>query len=310
VLPNVVVTCTSRKTADVPRLAQMRHVRNKVLGGRIREWMDHLDRCEGEPKQAGALYCGSAWVPVARLIASKRARIWIISAGHGLITPETEICAYAATFSPNHPDSVVRNGSKAFQTADWWRGLSAQASGKKFRRLSDIAKAFPEVPIVAALSSDYLAAVEADLTAARDHLRNPDSMIVISSGAAKTGALEANFLPCDSRMENLVGRGRSALNVRLLEALLDEHEGDLRASRVRRKYSQLLARLPAAGYPKRERSEDDDVRTFIRAVMKGDASASHTGLLRQYRKSGRACEQSRFRGLFRQVKAELERKGA
>ena len=37
-----------------------------------------------------------------------RARIWICSAGYGLISPQSEISSYSATFSPYERDSVTR----------------------------------------------------------------------------------------------------------------------------------------------------------------------------------------------------------
>jgi len=287
----------------------MRHVKSKLLPGRLTEWMDRLNRCNGEKMQAGALYCGSAWVPVTRLLASKRVRVWIISAGHGLITPETDVCSYTATFSSNHPDSVVPNGSDAFQTSEWWRALNRLGNRSRIRGLAGIAKAFPNTPLIAALSSEYLRAVESDLTEARECLREPDSMIVISSGAAKNGSLETNFLPCDARMENMVGRGRSALNVRLLAAIIADHGERLRASELIKRYNRMLKRLPEAAYPKREKSSDDDVREFIRRAIASGSPVSHSSLLRKYRDSGLACEQSRFRGLFHQLEAELEMEG-
>jgi hypothetical protein len=47
---------------------------------------------------------------------------------------------------------------------------------------------------------------------------------------------------------------------------------------------------------------DDNVIAFIRQRVAVDAKASHTRLLRELRESGQACEQGRFRRLFKQVK--------
>jgi hypothetical protein len=47
---------------------------------------------------------------------------------------------------------------------------------------------------------------------------------------------------------------------------------------------------------------DDDVLAFIRRRVAADPKASHTRLLRELRDQGQACEQGRFRRLFKQVK--------
>jgi hypothetical protein len=48
----------------------------------------------------------------------------------------------------------------------------------------------------------------------------------------------------------------------------------------------------------RERADDDQVRAFIRNAIRKQQDLSHTRLLREFRASGRACEQKRFRDLF------------
>lgn len=46
---------------------------------------------------------------------------------------------------------------------------------------------------------------------------------------------------------------------------------------------------------------DDEVRAFIRSKLAVDRSLRHTRLLRTLREGGRACEQGRFRRLFKEV---------
>jgi len=44
------------------------------------------------------------------------------------------------------------------------------------------------------------------------------------------------------------------------------------------------------------------VRSYVTSKLGENPSAKHTALLRQLRDSGRACEQSRFRRLFEEVR--------
>lgn len=280
------------------------------------DWTRRFDRANVERIKAVDLYCGNSWVPVRKLYGSgspgQNARIWIVSAGQGLLSAGTEICPYSATFSPGQPDSVIpaqfsNNGVDA-----WWDGLIAwrRKLRQRVSSISEIAKLHPTEPLILALSSHYLAAVQNDILDARNALEDQEALIVISSGSAKKGPLEESFLPCDSRFENKLGRGRTALNVRLLAAVLRKHTmEELRISHLRPRYEAMLKKLPDSSYPKRDASTDREVRKFIEMELRQDAKATHSRLLKVYRDNGRACEQSRFRGLFLELKASLERTG-
>jgi len=58
---------------------------------------------------------------------------------------------------------------------------------------------------------------------------------------------------------------------------------------------------PQAPQYSRIPTTDDEVRRYIRDELKRHPSMKHTSLLRQFRDSGRACEQGRFRRLFYEV---------
>ncbi|NJK30916.1 MAG: hypothetical protein HC927_00130 [Deltaproteobacteria bacterium] len=57
--------------------------------------------------------------------------------------------------------------------------------------------------------------------------------------------------------------------------------------------------------PKREPSTDEVVQTFIDEQLRENPKLGWTPLLRRWRSNGRACEQSRFRDLYREVKERM-----
>ena len=69
--------------------------------------------------------------------------------------------------------------------------------------------------------------------------------------------------------------------------------------------AKLINRQPPLVQHAREAKSDQQVRDFVRTELANNPTASHTGLLRQFRDSGQACEQSRFRELFKEVQADL-----
>src|SRR5437867_843027 len=115
---NLVVTCTDRKTRSVPKACMLRDVHGRSIEERVERWIERLEDGSEETLPAVDLYAGDHWsvarsletVAVARGL---EARVWIASAGYGLIPLRGLVRAYSATFSPGHADSVAAesNGS-------------------------------------------------------------------------------------------------------------------------------------------------------------------------------------------------------
>ena len=305
---NLVVTCTARKTTQVPEMLMMRNIRRDRLDRRLDEWRERLRSESVGRKRAVDLYCGNSWSVIRELAkagnSSCRLRIWVISAGHGLVALEENLTPYAATFASREEDSVIPPELASRTVSEWWDMLIGQRrqAGCSVASVSDIARLHPRTPLVAAISSEYLKAVAHDLQEARSTLADNDRLIIISAGARKTGPLTANFLPCDSRLEHRYGRSRMALNARILRDIVHGFAVEkIRASRLSSHFEAMLGSLPKAAYPERLQTEDKAVRSFIRGEIAKNEGGSYTALLRQYRATGRACEQKRFRGLFREV---------
>ena len=305
---NVIVTCTNRKKGDPHPDTQLRLIKDKDLHARLARWTQALMTHSAEGTHALDLYGGNYWSVIRGMAKNNDAfshvRFWVISAGFGLIPIDRAICSYAATFSSSKPDSVLPDKPSRFTHQEWWGGLSEwhKQQGNPISCIADLAKAYPSEPLIVALSPEYLTAVYRDLYTAREFLYNPNHLVIISSGSGKKGPLKNNFLPCDARMEHIVGVSRMALNARIIHHVLTANSiNEINAVDLERKYSALLRDLPSANYPVREVSTDKEVLSFIRESLQNGLPASSGRLLRIYRDSGKACEQSRFRGLFLQT---------
>jgi len=305
---NVIVTCTNRKKGDLHPDTQLRSIKEKDLSPRLARWTQALTTYSAKGIPALDLYCGNYWSVIRGMVKNNttfgHVRFWVVSAGFGLIPIDRPICSYAATFSSSQPDSVLPEKPSRFSHEEWWSGLGEwhKHQGDSITCIADLAKAYPSEPLIIALSPEYLTAVYRDLYTARELLHNPNHLVIISSGSGKKGPLKNNFLPCDARMEHVVGVSRMALNGRIIQHVLTANSiNEINAIDLERKYRTLLKDLPSANYPVREASTDEEVISFIRESLQNGLPASSGRLLRIYRDSGKACEQSRFRGLFLQT---------
>ena len=70
-------------------------------------------------------------------------------------------------------------------------------------------------------------------------------------------------------------------------------------------FQEMLERAPIRLRTQRAPVSDDELRRFVNAAITTREQISQTRLLRELRASGRACEQTRFRTVFREVEAAI-----
>ena len=289
---NVIVPCTSRKTVAVEHSAQLREVSERNLKPRVEEWFYRLSEIRIGCRSASNMYCGSAWTPVTKIVQSLDIDVWIISAGYGLLHHSDVIVPYAATFSSPHPDSVTISNS--FQSSDWWmQCCESHTIQRSVKTISDLAKQNPEVPILIAVSKPYLEAVESDICSARSLLVASNLLSIVSVGSTKSGILADNLLPCDTRMEQVIGLGRSSINTRILGTIIQEHKEGFDYESINLQINKLQFHQTQTSYPVRSRMTDEEVLNFI--IKSRDGNKSFTFMLKNLRDLGYACEYRRFK---------------
>ncbi len=299
---NVVVTCSDRKRARLGDPVRMQDLPRGTIEQRCRRWCALLR--ERPPSAAAVdLYVGEHW-SVARSIPSVAAgldidaRLWVCSAGYGLLPGDARIVPYAATFASGHADSVragVLDASDGDVESRWWAACG-RWNGRGV--LADLASREPDTPLVVALSATYLRAVADDLVAAKANLSDPDLLTLVAVGVDRAPrGLEENLLPATADLSTATGGTLGSLNARLAVAALERSRGrPIRASRLRDRFREWLDATPRRTIPARRTMDDEAVRSFIRRHR--DIADSHTAMLRLLRDQGFACEQSRFRELF------------
>lgn len=124
-------------------------------------------------------------------------------------------------------------------------------------------------------------------------------VIVTSTPRAISKKLHDCVVPTQAALRMVLGGALPSLHVRVARRLLMElPPSNFSAQSARRCIQQIMAECPDAPVHQRERMDDDQVRAFIREAMHKKQNVSHTRLLREFRASGHACEQKRFRELF------------
>jgi hypothetical protein len=99
-----------------------------------------------------------------------------------------------------------------------------------------------------------------------------------------------------------VGGTDGALNARLLALLAaDGSEHRFRRSAMSATLAQLASRMPATKRNAGKAATDEQVMHHINLIRRRCPSISRTQALRELRRSGVACEQSRFASIWQRV---------
>lgn len=258
------------------------------------------------------VYQGDHWrvvseLPTLATALGMRPELWIMSAGYGLIPAEAPIHGYSATFSARHPDTVVDADARTESAQAWWSAISELAGPAHGapRRLADLVRAKGRTRMIIVASADYLVAALPDLKRAAALLGSSDNLLIVSARARYLDStLAESVVPCGTRLQALVGGAAQSLNARVARKILtDAPRCALDAQSTRRRFLRLVRQLPAQPrYDEREPMTDDQVKDFIRKEVAAlSKPPGWTPLLKQFRKDGQKCEQTRFRRLYEEV---------
>lgn len=238
-------------------------------------------------------------------VHSPSVRVWVVSAGYGLVRLDTPLSPYSATFAPGQPDSVCAAGGADARSAlpKWWAAVAESfAPHPGPRALAAVARAHPDDFLLVALSTAYLAAVAQDLADAAPALASPERLAILSAGGRVSDALAPFLLPARGGLVGQTGGTMSALNARLARRLIQESGPEpLTYSRCRAAVEVWSRQAAPPARPARRRATDGEVGEFIRREHERTGPASPAALLRRLRAAGQACSRARFAALFRRT---------
>lgn len=297
---HVVVTCTNRKTLPVPPGFRLASNTGRTADEAARAWIARISRADSTPAiPAADLYAGEHWMIARQLsgLSTGEVRLWVCSAGYGLISVAARIRPYSAAFS-GQQDRVPGGTDGARQ---WWEALArweGPEAGQP-RSLRELTASDSSARFVLALSAAYLDACRNDIIDAVMEMPDPDRLLVISAGSKSTGRLADLMVPADARLQAELGGTRQALNTRIAARLLAQ--GLTSRAEATRYLTRMLADQPPIRRYARKQFRDEEVREIIAGHLAQEPGTPASRMLREFRDAGFACEQQRFARLHRQV---------
>ncbi|MEK8030993.1 hypothetical protein AACH06_09220 [Ideonella sp. DXS29W] len=303
--PIVITNCTARKRSreQVISSAEIKHAASvRDLAG---QWV-RLTRGRPTVAAAGELYGGRSFRDAAVAAESCQGDLYVISAGFGLVSNTALLPNYALTIADGEGSIAAMLAHFDASAADWWAALCAElgspgAVARLLRRRQDAL-------VLLALPSTYLQMVGpelGDLTA--QELRRLRVFTSLAGARQLELRIADCVLPYDDRLNDVEGHAgtRTDFAQRALRHFVEVlHGQELSLAEGRSAVLHALSRHQPPATKARVRATDDEICSAIRSFGE---SGSHgvSRLLRRLRDERNiACEQGRFRDLWRQVQQE------
>lgn len=232
-------------------------------------------------------------------------QVAIVSAGMGILGPESRIPPYSLTITAGARDCVLERADRRhlFGSEEWWHAIRGQRRGTG--RIGTLFRQHPSALFVFALTRPYLRMIADEISEVDEHdlqrLR-----IVGSMPSQLQASLRHCVMPYDARLNDASLKIRGTqfdFPARALTHFLELVGSDSRLSspdahgrRVRR----AMARWHAPERVARTRIDDDTLQRRIRTLLR--SKTSQAAALAHLRGSlGLACEATRFAAAWRQV---------
>jgi hypothetical protein len=299
-----IVNCVKSKTlTGGPSIARL--PREGFIEATVREWKKRLRKQAHPLREARFLYRGQLWSicrEAFEAIPTRDKKLWVISAGYGLVSGDGLIGPYEATFMGGEPSSIYncigpRGGPRVGVLQRWWGFLCDQSDQQPASLAELMGTAGADDRFFFAVSQDYLDAIWLDLNKGIALLPNPQNVAVVSSSRPQEAPEWLLYAPPQQRRITSTAEAARLL----LREVLPVEDWNLTAFHHQLSFSQSI---PLESGTKQT---DTEVLDFIRTHLMNDPKFTRTQLLKKLRAGGRACEQLRFKGLYEEVLGDLQR---
>jgi hypothetical protein len=313
---HLIVNCTKSKSLPVSNLLMVRSIKDGFIEDACSTWLKRISHNTQNFIKALDLYAGGFWKVVKSIDSLGKdlgvsVKIWVCSGGYGLISGQSMISPYSATFTDNHLDSIsrfkLRHTNQNPKTI-WWNQISEWEGPDKaeHRKISDLIEKNEGSPIWMVISNEYLKAISSDLNLLNQNKVNLDCFALFSTGLQSFEGFDDNIIPFDARFQKVLGGSMGSLNIRIAKKALENIKiiGS-QTNKIKRFFLSEMNSIPRYVSLKRKPKNDREVADFIRNTLVYEPNMNFTPLLRLFRDSGFACEYSRFFKIYSHVKGEL-----
>jgi hypothetical protein len=277
----------------------------------LHTWVHNLDS-DNNKIPARELYCGRGFSEISKTIGNNDLRLWIISAGVGLVSGDMKIPAYNLTVLPSTENSIQTKilSKERFQPSQWWNDLNQKLYGTP-KPIYDLIRRNTDTYFVISLSKAYVNLIANDLFLLREQDQHRVRLTGLNSPKPLPEAFKHLWMPYDERYDGSQSPNpgtQSDFPQRVTRHFIEEVflKNALATPQVHAEtVSNILCSLPFPERVKRPTLSDEEIKQIIIRRW-DDAKGSGSNMLRILRDDENvACEQGRCANLFKQIKSRM-----
>ena len=300
----VITICTKRKNARLPFAATPVSLPIGSQDAVQTAWIEKI-RTLPANAAASALYAGRGFRLATEAAKIAKGKLYILSAGLGLVAGDQQVPVYGLTVSGGHADSIASRVTGELDVAAWFSGL---LSGPHSEKWADVVGR-GSGRVLVALTRPYAAMVGQGLSALEPQGLARLRIFGASLASALPASLHPALAPYDDRLDVILPGTRADFSQRALlhfvRSVAIKHEAQDRDADYAA-VEDALGELVVPDRLRRPRRTDQEILQLILARMRSQSGIAR--ILRALRdEEGVACEQSRFGRLYRTA---LEQRGA
>lgn len=297
----IVSNCTNRKSSKVKKvqpLSSMYDIEN--VDHFLDEWFDLIDNAK-EKNSAISIYQGRSVSEILRAKKLLNGEIYFLSAGLGVVNEKDLIPNYDLTISEGDNSLKSLFLKWSINESIWWDKLYSRKSIEAFST-SEIGNIFIALPQnYLKMTLPYLAKLDKKV------LENTRLFLHPTSFQQLPESLKDHYIPYDYRIENSEFKGTMVDYCQrclhhFIKYIFTPNQDLTTAKALVTEYIESLP--PITPKIKRPKLRDDEISKLI---LEGwDSCNGQSSKLLRYLRDEKmiACEQSRFKGLWRHIKNE------
>jgi hypothetical protein len=292
----VVTICTHRKKARPPSAATSVSLPIGSQDAVQTAWIEKV-RTLSADTAASALYAGRGFALATQAAKIAEAKLYILSAGLGLVAANRRVPVYGLTVSGGHAESVAARVTGEFDGAAWFSGL---LSGPHSNQWADAAGP-GSGRVLLALTRPYAEMVGKSLSELDPSILARLRIFGASLSPALPAVLRPALVPYDERLDTVLPGTRADFSQRALLHFVHSVAGNHNAQDRDADYAAVETALEGVLPPdrlRRPRVTDEEILQLILARLRSQSGIAR--FLRALRdEEGVACGQSRFGRLYR-----------
>ena len=299
----LISSCTNSKKNTAHPTLKISNLSTKwPLHRAIDQWLENITNSNPEVT-ALDLYKGASWqstLETYRLLSSHiETKLFVASAGYGLIKAEKKITSYDSTFAANTENSISRfhNTSSDHSNTVWWDAINKIT-------INDFSK---DSTFFIILPYEYLLATQNFIKSLIEKFENK-VLIFTANQKSVPCFMNPYLIQFDTRFNTFQKGTASSLLQRAVQWVskeIIEKNIPLTRDAIQKHIDKTLSKHEKFEMPKREKIDESSIREkIVKMIESGQVNSASQGL-RLFRQNGFACEQKRFGKLFREIKSEL-----